>query len=312
MSEERGIMFAFVTALISGVSVFINAFAVSLADPFVYTTLKNLGAAIFLISAIYFLKERKQLLKLSFSQWSWLVAIGLIGGAVPFLLFFQGLSLISGIKGSFIYRTVFIFSAIFAFFVLKEKPSLKYAIGAGIFLLGNALLLGAENLFAFGEGELLVLAATAIWGLEYVLSKWLINSRNIAPRINAFGRMFFGTIFLFAFLGTTGRLVSIVSLSQIQIQWLLIASAFLFLFLSSWYAALKYAKASSATAVLALGGPITAMLNFMFLGKSPSIESAFGMLLMVSGIVAIVGVTQFSNSYAYALKELKKLRAWTA
>ena len=58
-------------------------------------------------------------------------------------------------------------------------------------------------------------------------------------------------------------------------------------FVSSWYAALKHAKATTATAILALGGPITTALNFLFLGKAPSLMDGVGMLLIVAGIAAL-------------------------
>ena len=61
-TEDKGIALA--TALISGVSVFANGIAVKSSDAIVYTTLKNLGALVFLAAAAFMLKEFRQFAKL--------------------------------------------------------------------------------------------------------------------------------------------------------------------------------------------------------------------------------------------------------
>ncbi len=306
MNEDKGILLAFITALVSGISVFINGFTVKGFDPVVFTALKAACVALALLSAAALVGRAKELSRLSVNQWKWLVVIGLVGGSIPFLLFFQGLSLIAPLKGSFLFRLLFIFSAVFAFFVLREKPSRKAALGAGIVLAGNVLLLGNEGIFPLGIGEMLVLAATAIWAFEYVLSKWAMENRGIEPQILAFGRMFFGGAAIFGYVAATGKLAGIASLSLVHWQWVLITSAFLLLFVTSWYAGLRHAKASTATAILTLGGPITAALNFLFLGKAPTLFEGVGLLLITAGIAAIVGISQIAKLPATAAIELGK------
>ncbi|MFH0971419.1 MAG: DMT family transporter [Candidatus Micrarchaeota archaeon] len=312
MDEGKGILFAFIAAVVSGISVFVNGFAVKGFEPIAFAALKGAAVAIMLIAAIFMFKEREKLLKLPPSQWGWLALIGIVGGSVPFVLFFQGLSMIPAIKGSFLFRLLFIFSAIFAMLILKERLSKKAALGAGIALFGNALLLGNENILSFGAGEALVLAATAIWGFEYVLSKWVINSRHIEPRLVGFGRMFFGMLAIFAYLAAIGKLSTISTLSFVHWEWVAITSIFLFFFVSSWYVSLKYAKATVATAILTLGGPISAALNYFFLGKAPTIMDGAGLLLITLGIFAIVGYGQMARLPESAINELRKLNAWKA
>ncbi|MBI5224358.1 DMT family transporter [Candidatus Micrarchaeota archaeon] len=310
MSEQKGIVLAFITAIVSGVSVFLNALAVKGIDAALFTAMKNLGAAILIVGAIFAFKEREKLLKLTARQWGWLALIGLIGGSVPFLMFFQGLSMISAVKGSFLFRMLFIFSAVFAFFLLKEKASRNVLIGAGIALGGNFLLLGKENLLSFGAGELLVLGATVIWGFEYVLSKWIMNNKQIEARFVGFGRMFFGTAFIFAYLAAVGKIGLMSALTTAHYEWVAITSALLFLFISSWYAALKYAKATTATAILTLGGPITTALNYIFLGKAPILQDAFGLLLITAGIVLVVGISQVAKLPKMFFNEVRDGSLW--
>ena len=53
VSDKQGILWALGTALISGVSVYVNKFGVAqFQDPFVYTTLKNSLVAIGFLAAL--------------------------------------------------------------------------------------------------------------------------------------------------------------------------------------------------------------------------------------------------------------------
>ena len=90
-SDKQGILWALGAALISGVSVYVNKFGVTqVKDPFVYTTLKNSLVAIGFLAALGLFVSWQELRALTPRQWVGWVGLGLIGGGVPFLLFFQG------------------------------------------------------------------------------------------------------------------------------------------------------------------------------------------------------------------------------
>ena len=95
-TRTAGIALAFVTAAISGVSVFVNGYgAKHFADATVYTTSKNLVVAALLIAlALGVSRSRASSAgRVPFTardRWGFL-AVGIIGGAVPFVLFFEGL-----------------------------------------------------------------------------------------------------------------------------------------------------------------------------------------------------------------------------
>ncbi|MFH1257983.1 MAG: EamA family transporter, partial [Candidatus Micrarchaeota archaeon] len=83
MGEEKGILFAFATALISGISVFVSGSAVNSLDPFAFTFLKNAAAATFLGAALLFMHQRKIFAGFGVRQLKWLLLIGIIGGGIP-------------------------------------------------------------------------------------------------------------------------------------------------------------------------------------------------------------------------------------
>jgi drug/metabolite transporter (DMT)-like permease len=287
---ETGILLALATAIISGISVFVNGIGVSLSDPIVYTITKNLGALFFLIAAAFALKEIKNFSNLSRNQWLTLILIGLVGGGIPFALFFWGLQLGGAVVSSFIYRSLFIFAAISGYLILKEKPEKNDVIAAVLILGGNALLL--PNELTFGFGQLLVLAATVLWALEYTISRKIMLA-DVHPRVVMVSRMLFGSIALLAFSFATSA--TIISLDISILPWILLTSLLLFGFLSTWYTALKHIPVFKATAILALGGVITTTLNFVFLNAVISLTSLFSLLFILIGCLVAIRIDKLTK-----------------
>ncbi|MDP1694204.1 MAG: DMT family transporter [Candidatus Woesearchaeota archaeon] len=277
----KGVWLVFATALISGVSIFLNKFSVSMVQPYLFTFLKNIMTTLFLFSLLLLLREFSTLKTLSLRHWGRLVVIGLVGGSIPFLLFFKGLSLTSSAAGSFVHKTMFIFVAALALFFLKEKLHKTVFISALLLLAGNFLLLKLQT-FSFGKGELLILLATVFWAAENILSKDLV--KTVSGTIVAFGRMFFGSLFILLFLTFTQDLGQLVQLTGKQFLWILFTSLLLLGYTYTWYNGIKTVKITTATAILLLGSPITTLLNFIFVTHTLSVSEFFGSLLLIAGV----------------------------
>ncbi len=291
MGHRTGFFLVLLTAIISGVSIFANSFAVQGFNPFAFTFLKNAVVAVFLFSIILLLKDFKAIKTLSRKQLCQLAVIGLIGGSIPFLLFFYALQFTTAINAGFLHKTLFLWASLFALFFLKERLDKKFIFAALLLLAGNFMFF---NISSFGLPEMLILTATFLWAAENTLSKHVL--KNTSGSIVAFGRMFFGSIFILAFLAFTGQTVSILVLPMQQIQWVLISSVFLLAFVFTFYSGLKHLPVHKATAVLLLAQPITVFLSFAFLGTSVSIPQAFGFLLIISGISIVFGFGFFLNA----------------
>jgi drug/metabolite transporter (DMT)-like permease len=281
-----GIMLAIATAVISGVSVFVNGMAVKLSDPIIYTLMKNAGVLLFLVATVIAFRNVKNFRNLSRNQWITLIAIGLIGGSIPFALFFWGLKLGGAVISSFIYRSLFIFAGIFGYLVLKEKPSKNDLMAGLLVLLGNAILLSGD--ISFGFGQLLVLAATVLWGLEYTLSRKILA--DVEPNVVMVSRMLFGSVALLAFTSANGSISLIASLSSTTVLWLGLTSILLFGFVMAWYNALKYLPVFKATTILAFGGIITTALNFVFTSASLSLIDLLSALLILIGCLIAINL----------------------
>ncbi len=299
--EKRGLGLVLATALISGVSIFINKFGVAGIDSSVFAFAKNVIVAVFIVSLIGLLGEFRQLKQLTKKQWIKLAVIGLVGGSVPFLMFFRGLQLANAATAAFIHKIMFVFVAVMAFVFLKEKLKKNYLVAAVLILLGNGLLLGFVWQ-GIGAGEMLILGATLFWAVEQVISKHAL--KELSSKVVAFGRMFFGSVFILAYLLFTGKLALLTSLSVSQLGWIMVTSVFLLGYVLTWYSGLKHVDVSVATCVLLLGSVITTLLSFVFLDKLLTIWQVAGMLMLIAGVVLAVG---YSN-----IIHLTPWSKWTA
>ena len=90
--ETKGTLLAFATALISGIAIPVNKLFVVNMNPTVFTATRALIIGlIFLVISLRSKKLTKHILK--GQKWFYLVLIGLIGGGLAFLLYFQGLQI---------------------------------------------------------------------------------------------------------------------------------------------------------------------------------------------------------------------------
>ncbi len=291
MENKKGLLLVFFTAIVSGFSIFINSFGVKGFDSSVFTFSKNAVVALFLFSIIIFLKQFNELKKLNKKHWLQLIGIGFIGGSIPFLLFFKGLQMATGTAAGFIHKTIFAYVAIFALLFLKEKMTKGMLIGALLLLIGNYFMIMPDFNFSFGNA--LIFAATILWAAENTLAKYVL--RELSGTVVAFGRMFFGSLFILMFLLITGKAPVIFSMTYMQHLWILLTAAFLLIYVFTYYNGLKLVKVTTASCILALGAPITTLLGFAFNGAAISLYEGLGMLLIVMGVISVVWLSQLMS-----------------
>jgi len=290
-NSKKGIYLVLLTALISGFSIFVNSYGVKEFDSSIFTFLKNAVVAVFLAAIILFAGNFAEIKILSRKNWLRLVFIGLLGGSIPFLLFFKGLQLTTGTTSGFIQKTIFIYTAVFAIIFLKEKLTKSLFIGALFLAAGNYFMLKPS--FAFSIGHVFVLIATIMWAAEYTYSKHVL--KELSGTAVAFGRMFFGSIFILIFLAATGKLEKLSLLTSSHFMWIGISSLFLLLYVMSFYNGLKEIKATTAACILSLGMPITTLLGVIFAGKALTLQQSVGMLLIVAGVSLIAWFSRIAS-----------------
>ena len=304
MEKGNGIALAYLTALVSGISVFANSFGVVTMDATAYAFLKNVLVAAILSAICLSLGSWREFLSLSRKQLLMLAFIGIFGGGIAFALFFSGLSQVSGAEGSFLYRLLFIFAAIIAVAALKEKFSWKTAAGALAVLAGNFILLSGAQL-SLSSGALLVLAATVLWAAEYAVSKKALEA--LSPSAVASARMGIGALVLLGILVWQGKAGAIFSATPSSLMWIAIATGLLTLFTTLWYSALKKTTLITATAAFTLGGPISALLSLALAGKALLPLQAGGLFLLAAGAVFVIGAAETASAASWASERARAL-----
>lgn len=295
MNQQKGIYLVLATALISGFSVFVNKFAVKGIDPYFFTFLKNVAAGFLLLGIILLFKNRRVIFELSLADKIKLVLIGFIGGSVPFLLFFKGLSMTSAFKAGFIHKTMFIYVGILAIIFLKEKISKSMLLGFLSLLAGSVLFLKIKPQ-ALNAGDLYVLTATLFWAAEIIISKKVLDS--VSGTVLGAARLLVGSLFILAFLGFSGRSLLFSELSFAGFEWAILGGILLAGYNFTFYNGLKHIKASEAAAILTLGAPITGILTIMSSGGAMKIQELAGIGFLVLGIILISDLMKgYLNSF---------------
>lgn len=286
-NTKKGIYLALITALISGIAIFVNKFAVTaIQPPVVFTSVKNVGVGFLILSLLLASRKWGLIKKLNRKELIYLFLIGIIGGSIPFYLYFTGLTQIPAVNAAIIHKTLVIWVALMAIPLLKEKMS-ALQIFAVILLFGANLLVGGFNGFTFSQGELLILIATIFWAIENILAKKILPTVN--PDIVTAARMGFGSIILLAAAAITAPSALAKSLSLTSTQWffMLITMATLLGYVMSWYRALKYAPATTVTSVLVASTLVTNVLSAIF------ITHTWTVLMGIQAILMIIGVAIF-------------------
>lgn len=287
--RSTGLALAFVTACISGVSIWVNGKAVShFADATAYTTAKNAVAGALLLLLALSLPARRStaIRRASTRTLAGLGAVAVVGGSVPFVLFFEGLKRAEATQASFIQKTLVVWVALLAVPLLKERVGRPHRLAIGLLVAGQAWLAGGAGHVAFGEGEAMILGATLLWAVEVVLVKRLVD--EIPSRVLAAARMGLGTALLFGWLAITGKIASLGAFDATQWRWILLTGLLLTGYVATWYAALARAQAVDVTAVLVFGAVITAALSA---GADGVAVSGVGIALVTLGTLLVAALS---------------------
>jgi drug/metabolite transporter (DMT)-like permease len=289
-----GLALALATAIISGVSVFLNGRFVKLfEDPTLLAAVRNGIVGLVLVGIAVGSGGARTIGRLDRRQLAGLLAVGVIGGGVSFALFFNGLAASSSPAAAIIHKTLFVWVAALAIPLLGERVG-ALQIGSLVLLLAGTIVLAPAGSLGTGVGEAMVVGATLLWSAEVIVAKRLLRG-GVPVSVVAAARMAIGAVALFALVGATGSISSLAGFGPSQ--WLVIAvtSVLLVGYVLTWFGALKRAPATSVTSVLVLGAVITTILQSWSAGSLPAPTATTGNLLLVAGGIAAVAAAWLAN-----------------
>ncbi len=298
LAARRGVLLAFGTAAISGLAIYLNSFGVKLvSDAAVYTTAKNSVAAIILVALALALGAGREARALDIRNRLGLVAIAIIGGSIPFVLFFSGLAIATAPTAAFIQKTMFIWVALMAVPFLGERLGLIQVAALGTLLAGQALIAPPTGM-GWGAGETMIAAATILWSIEIVIAKRLLT--GISPQLLGASRMGLGLVILVGYLALSGKLGGLGTIGGEAWMWILITGGLLAGYVATWFGALRLAPASTITSVLVVAAVVTGVLTALNKGTAPDPRVIAGYLLVIAGTALVAFLTALRPGAVHA------------
>lgn len=283
---RRGYALAVLTMAISGVSIYVNSLGVRLfSDSTLYTALKNAIVGIALACPLVFsARVRRAYRRLSRPQWLLLLAVALIGGSLPYALYFRGLQLSTPVTASLIDHTQFLLVALLAALFLKERFRATLWAALVVLLIGLSLGLGVRAV-RWDAGVPFLLAGTILFAVDFVVMKHLLGS--VEPLTVMTFKMTLGSVLLFTFVAATGHAGMVPRLSALQLAFAGVTGLILLAFTVSSVLGLRHASATAVTAIPA-GSPIVTTA-LVLLSQQTSIPAwrLLGLLLALLAVLAI-------------------------
>ena len=187
---------------------------------------------------------------------------------------YTGLNLIDASAAVLLVQTEVPFGVLFAYFMLKEKPTIRSLIGITIAFVGVYILTGSPNLEGKFLGIFLTILGSAIWALGQVLVKPL--SKEISSlTLVAWLAIFSGPILIFLSAILDGNTINYIKSANFN-SW---AIAFYLGFFMQpvtygcFYYVLKNNPLYKVLPIVTMGIPLTGLLAaILLLGEKPTTE----------------------------------------
>lgn len=290
-ARHLGIALAFAAAGISGVAVWLNAYGVrQVPDAAVYTTLKNGVAAAVLIGLLMLRGGASEVVRVRRRQWLTLGIVGLVGGGIPFLLFFTGLAHATAPGAAFIQKTLFVWVALLAVPLLGERLGWVQVAAIAVLLAGQVLLTPPKLEGAsWTSAETMIAAATLLWAVEVVIVKRFLS--GLSASLLGAARLGIGCLFLVGWLAISGALPALLATSAQGWLFALLTGAVLAAYVGTWFGALRRAPAGLVASILVVGAVITTVLQALTNGVPVTANSLLGVAVLVMAAAVLSAVS---------------------
>ena len=214
----------------------------------------------------------------------------LIANTLQYSITYTGLNYIDASAAVLLVQTEVPFGVIFAFFMLKEKPTLRALIGISIAFIGVYILTGSPNLDGKIFGIALTILGSAVWALGQVLVKPL--SKEINPlALVAWLALFSGPILIFLSAVIDGDTIKYLSEASFDHWIIAIYIGFIMqpITYGCFYYVLKNNPLYKVLPIVTMGIPPTGLLAAIFLlGEEPTSELFVGGAIIIIGVIMII------------------------
>ncbi|MDC0142630.1 EamA family transporter [Candidatus Pelagibacter sp.] len=216
--------------------------------------------------------------------------VSLIANTLQYTITYTGLSMIDASAAVLLVQMEVPFGVMFAYFILKEKPTVRSIFGISIALIGVYILTGSPNLDGKFIGASLVVTGASIWALGQVLVKPL--SKEVNPiALVAWLALFSGPILIAFSAIFDGNTINYFKTASLESWIIAIYLGFIMQPISygCFYYVLKNNPLYKVLPIVTMGIPPTGLLAaILILGEEPTKELFIGGAIILLGVVMIV------------------------
>ena len=213
-----------------------------------------------------------------------------IANTMQYSITYTGLNYIDASAAVLLVQTEVPFGVIFAFFMLREKPTIRAIIGIGVAFIGVYILTGSPNLDGKFFGVSLTILGSAIWALGQVVVKPL--SKEINPvALVAWLALFSGPTLIFTSAIIEGDTINHLTTAKINHWIIAIYIGFVMqpITYGCFYYVLKNNPLYKVLPIVTMGIPPTGLLAAIFLlGEKPTTELFIGGTVIILGVILIL------------------------
>ena len=213
-----------------------------------------------------------------------------IANTLQYSITYSGLNLIDASAAVLLVQTEVPFGVIFAYFMLREKPTVRALIGISIAFVGVYILTGSPNLDGKFIGIGLTIIGSATWALGQVLVKPL--SKEINPLALVAWLALFSAPILIVFSSIfDGNTINYLSNAKFEHWIIAIYIGFIMqpITYGCFYYVLKNNPLYKVLPIVTMGIPPTGLLAAIFLlGEKPTQELFIGGAIIIIGVILIV------------------------
>ena len=214
----------------------------------------------------------------------------LIANTTQYSITYTGLSFIDASAAVLLVHTEVPFGVVFAYFMLKEKPTIRSLVGIAIAFVGVYILTGSPNLDGKFIGVSLVILGSGIWALGQVLVKPLSKKINPLALVAWLG-LFSGPILITLSAIFDGNPINYFKTTPFEVWLIAIYLGFIMqpITYGCFYYVLKNNPLYKVLPIVTMGIPPTGLLAAIFLlGEEPTKELFIGGTIIIVGVILIV------------------------
>ena len=213
-----------------------------------------------------------------------------IANTLQYSITYTGLNLIDASAAVLLVQTEVPFGVIFAYFMLKEIPTIRAMVGISVAFVGVYILTGSPNLDGKFIGIALTILGSAIWALGQVIVKPL--SKEINPlALVAWLAFFSGPILIGISNMLEGNSLNYLTNASINHWMIAIYIGFIMqpITYGCFYYVLKNNPLYKVLPIVTMGIPPTGLLAAIFiLGEKPTVELFIGGSVIIIGVIMIL------------------------